>query len=255
MIQSTLPTSASGSLERAEGFIPNLQDDISLGIASFEFVCGGVAILEQQFDRAGGAAIRERRQPRAVRLMGHSAKCHDGVRQHNLRHVIQFEQIQHEGGRADLQQERRRQNAGIAMEQMQSAVFPRVGQRFVAGINNRAIKLHPFEQIVVDVIGPLADLEVAVRAMPEQIAAEFRAGRGTHSARADKELAQSQKSEERKNVRFGERGGTADQVVFMAAKGRARIVIDIIANEADLVLRGASPLPPGGELRRQRGHT
>jgi hypothetical protein len=85
--------------------------------------------------------------------------------------VIQFEQIKHERRGPNLEQKCCGQNTRVAMQQMKASILPRVSQRLIPRINNRAIELHPFEKVVIDVIGALADLKVTVRAMPQKVAA------------------------------------------------------------------------------------
>src|SRR5438309_9393323 len=104
-------------------------------------------------------------------------------------------------------------------------------------VDHRAIKLNPLEQIVVDVIGALTDLEMAVRTRAHQVTAQFCAGCRTDATSSDVKLTQSQKRKEREHVRFGQRRGTANQIIFVATKGRAGIMIDIVANETDLVIQ------------------
>jgi len=70
-----------------------------------------------------------------------------------------LEQIQHEPRGAELQEKRRGEDVGIAVDQMQTPVFPRVGERFVAGVDDGTVVLHPLEEIVLDEIGALADLK------------------------------------------------------------------------------------------------
>ena len=104
---------------------------------------------------------------------------------------------------------------------MEAAIFPRVGQRFVAGIDDGAIELHPLEKIIVDVVRPLADLEMAVRAVPQQVAAQLGAGGRADPPGPGKKQAQRQKRQQGQNIAFGERRGTAHEVVLVAAKGCA----------------------------------
>ena len=104
---------------------------------------------------------------------------------------------------------------------MEAAVFPRVGQRFVAGVDDGAIELHPLEEIIVDVVRPLADLKMAVRTVAQQVAAQLSARSRTDPPGPGKEQAQGQKREQGENVAFGERRGTAHEVILVAAEGRA----------------------------------
>ena len=68
--------------------------------------------------------------------------------------------VEHERGGADLQRGRERAHVGVADEQMQAAILAIVGQRLVARVDDRAVELHPLVDVVDDVIGALADLEI-----------------------------------------------------------------------------------------------
>jgi DNA-binding transcriptional LysR family regulator len=83
------------------------------------------------------------------------------VGQHDFGQAAGLQQIQHQRGRAHFQQQAGGQHIGVPVQQVQAAVFARVGQRFVARVDDGAVELHPLEQVVVDVIGPLADLIIA----------------------------------------------------------------------------------------------
>jgi hypothetical protein len=99
--------------------------------------------------------------------------------------VIEFEEIQDERSGADLQEESGGKYAGVAMEEVKAAVFACICERFIAGVDDGAVELHPLEEVVVDVIGALADLEMTVGAMTEEIAAKFGAGSSADASRAD----------------------------------------------------------------------
>ena len=45
------------------------------------------------------------------------------------------------------------------MEQVQAAETARVGERFVARVDDGAVELHPLEKVVVDVVRALAHLK------------------------------------------------------------------------------------------------
>jgi hypothetical protein len=167
--------------------------------------------------------------------MRHTAKGHHRVRQNDFRHVIQFQQVEHKGSRADLQEQCGGKDAGVTMKKMEAPIFPRIGERFVPSINDRAIKLHPLKKIVVDIVRALADLKMAISSMTQKVAAKFRTRGGTDSACTHKQLTQSKKRQQRQNVCLSQRSGTPDEVIFVATKCRTGIVIDIITDEADLV--------------------
>ena len=42
---------------------------------------------------------------------------------------------------------------------MQPSIIARVRQRFVAGVDDGAVVLHPLEEVILDVVRALADLE------------------------------------------------------------------------------------------------
>jgi hypothetical protein len=119
----------------------------------------------------------------------------------------------------------------------QPAIFAGVGQRFVAGVDDGAVELHPFEKVVVDVIGALADLEKVLLPDARQFAPGFGGHSRAHPARADVEHAQGQKGQERMDVGLGQRRGPADEVIFMAAEGRAHVMIDVVADEINFALQ------------------
>ena len=71
-----------------------------------------------------------------------------------------LEQIQHQRGGPDLQRGRVLAHVRIANEQMQAAILAVIGQRFVTGIDDRAVELHPLVDVVHDVVGTLRNLKV-----------------------------------------------------------------------------------------------
>src|SRR5205814_7990576 len=75
-----------------------------------------------------------------------------------------------------------RAHVRVADEQMQSPIFPVIGQRLVAGVNNGAIELHPLINVVDDVIGALAQLKIHLalwlgRSEERRVGKEERTGR------------------------------------------------------------------------------
>ena len=71
-----------------------------------------------------------------------------------------FEQRQDAGRGADFQRGRKRTHVRIADEKMEPPVFSIIGQRFVARVDDGAIELHPLVDVVHDVVGALAELEI-----------------------------------------------------------------------------------------------
>src|SRR5256886_2831543 len=118
---------------------------------------------------------------------------------------------------------------------MESAVFPRVRQRFVARVDDGAVELLPFKQVVIDILRALADLEMAVGAVPQQTAAQLRARSRTDPARSGEEQTQRQKRQQCQHVVLRQWSGPAHEVVFMATEGRAGVMVHVVADEADLI--------------------
>src|SRR5205823_2767984 len=77
----------------------------------------------------------------------------------DLREFISIEQVKHQPGGADFEERSRGEDIAVAMDQMQAPILPGVGQRFIACVDDGAIVLHPFEEIVLDIIRPLRDLK------------------------------------------------------------------------------------------------
>src|SRR4029079_474165 len=103
----------------------------------------------------------------------------------------------HERSCAHLEEQGGRKHAGIPVEQMQAAIRAGVGPWFLARVDDSAVELDPFKQIVVDVIGALADLKVIVRSWPHEVASEFGTGCGSDTSGAHIKLAQSEKGQQR----------------------------------------------------------
>ena len=109
----------------------------------------------------------------------------------------------------------------------------RVGEGFVAGVNDGAVVLDPFEEIILDVIGALADLEEGGVFALDDLAAKTDGANGTDTAGAGEQDAQGQEREEGKDVFLVERGLAVEGIVFVAAEGCAGVVVDVVPDEAD----------------------
>ena len=96
--------------------------------------------------------------------------------------------------------------------------------------------LDPFKEVVLDVVGPLADLKHGALFAPRQLSAKAGRADRAHPAGARKKEAQGQEGEQRKYIALMKRGFAIEGIIFVAAKGGARVVIHVIANEADLLL-------------------
>src|SRR5436190_15712200 len=106
--------------------------------------------------------------------------------------------------------------------------MPRVGQRFVTGVDDRAIVLNPFEEIVLDVIGALADLERSGLLSRWRFAAETGGPDAADAARTAKQHAQREKREQGHHVALMQRRLAFERIVFMTPERRARVMVDVI---------------------------
>ena len=86
------------------------------------------------------------------------------------------------------------------MDQVQPSIKTRVGQRFIAGVNDGAIVLHPFKEIILDVIRALADLERNCCLRWSGLSAKLHRPNGTDAPRTREEDAQRQEREQREDV-------------------------------------------------------
>ena len=191
-------------------------------------------------ERTDGPAVLELDNPLLSGVARDLARALHGIGKNQIpRQMAVFEQRQDAGGRAYLQRRGKRAHVRVADEQMKPAIFPVIGQRFVARVDDRAIELHPLVDVVHDVIGALAELEIDRR---------FRCGGFeikreriglADAARAGKNLARGEKREQRAESRGRELHLALHQVILVAAEGRAGVMIDVVLDE-----RNASPAAP-----------
>src|SRR3954447_14275870 len=64
------------------------------------------------------------------------------------------------GRRPNFQCGRERAHVRVADQQVQPAIFPIIRERLVAGVDDRAVELHPLVDVVHDMISALADLKI-----------------------------------------------------------------------------------------------
>ena len=78
----------------------------------------------------------------------------------NVRQKALLEEREDARGRPDLQRGCKRTHVRVADKQMEPAIFPVISQRLIARVDDRAVELHPLVNVVDDMIGPLAELEI-----------------------------------------------------------------------------------------------
>src|SRR4051794_37624893 len=104
---------------------------------------------------------------------------------------------------------------------MQSAILPVVRERLVARVDDRAVELHPLIDVVHDVIGALADLEIDARIALRDLEIEGERVRLPHPARAGEKLPRGEKGEQRPEDRRRELRLAFHEVVLVTTEGRA----------------------------------
>ena len=169
--------------ERVEGEGPALEDPIGLLVAPARWRC---ACARNSYWMSSASRVRPSSScttPRAGAFVGNLARGDDGIAQDDVVGQAAFlEQGEHERGRAEFQRRRKGAHVRVADEQMQPPIFAVVRERLVARIDDRAVELHPLIDVVDDVIGPLAELEIdrgrALRAARNRTPADWPARRG-----------------------------------------------------------------------------
>src|SRR2546423_12830096 len=106
---------------------------------------------------------------------------------------------------------------------MQSPIFPVIGQRFVARINDGTIELYPLINVVDDVIGALAELKIHLTLRLRRLEIERQRIRLSNASRAGKDLAGRQKSQQRSENRRGKMGPPPPQKNFAATPSGTRV--------------------------------
>src|SRR5439155_8168242 len=131
----------------------------------------------------------------------------------------------------------RGQHIAVAVNQVQSPVLAGVGQWLIASVNYGAIVLHPLEEIVLDIIRALADLEKGRFLALHHFTAEPRRPDRSNPTRSGEKDAQCKESQQREHVSLVQRRLAVQRIIFVATKRGAGVVIDVVADEADLVLQ------------------
>ena len=194
--------------------------------------------LPLHIERADGFAVFKIDNPFARRIARDVARAADGVVEHEIsRQLALFEQRKHARGRADFQRVGERAHVGIADEQMEPAIFAIIGQRLVARVDDGAIELHPLINVVDDVIGALAQLKRDRRFRLRRLEIERQRIGLPYSAGAGENLSRREKREQRAEHRRRELRLAFHQIIFVATKRRAGVMIDVVLNKRDAIVR------------------
>lgn len=218
--------------EVGEGGLPEEKEVVGFLVATLEFRGGRVEETREHLEGVGGGTVGEEDDPGWAGLMGELAQGENGVGEGDFGEVIDFEEVEDQGRGSDFEGGGDRQDGGIAVEEVEAAEALGIGQGFVAGIDDGAVELDPFEEVVVDVIGALAELEIGVGPGSEVVAAVFGAQGGTDSAGAGEEGAEGEEGEDGEDVGLGEGSGATQEVILMTTESGAGVVVDVIADEA-----------------------
>src|SRR6185503_11286982 len=145
--------------------------------------------------------------------------------------------IEHQARGADFEEKCGGQNIAVAVNEMEPAILARIGQWFIARVDNGSIVLHPFEEVVLDVIGALGNLEQGRLLALDHLTAKTRGPNRSDASSAGKKHPQREESEQRKNVGFVQRRLAVEGIIFVATEGRAGVMVHVIADETDLLLQ------------------
>src|SRR6266545_5563666 len=123
---------------------------------------------------------------------------------------------------------------------MQPPIFPVIGQRLVARIDDGAIELHPLINVVDDVISALAQLEIHLALRLRLLEIERQWIRLPDAPRSGENLARRQKSQQRSENRRRELRLASHQIILVATKRRPGVIVHVVLDERDAVFRAES---------------
>src|SRR5437762_10414961 len=101
---------------------------------------------------------------------------------------------------------------------MEPAIFSVIGERLIARVDDGAIELHPLVNVVHDVIGALAQLEIDVDLRLWELEIERQRVRLPDPARARENLSRGEKREQGAENRRRKLRLALHQIIFVAAE-------------------------------------
>src|SRR5437762_7035471 len=119
---------------------------------------------------------------------------------------------------------------------MKPPIFSVIGQRFIACVDNGAIKLHPLINIIHNVVSTLTKLKIDLRLRSWWLEIECEWIRLTDASGAGKDLPRRQKSKQRSENWWRELRLPFHQIILMATKRGPGVMIDIVLDKRDTVL-------------------
>src|ERR1700736_2219136 len=120
---------------------------------------------------------------------------------------------------------------------MEPAILAIIGQRLVARVDDGTVELHPLINVVDDVVGALAELKRDRLLLLRRFEIEGERIGLPYSASAGENLARGEKGEQRAEHRWRELRLTLHQIIFVATKRRAGVMIDIVLDERNAIAR------------------
>src|SRR5690349_19215404 len=107
---------------------------------------------------------------------------------------------------------------------MKAAIFPIIRQRLIARVDDRAVELHPLVNVVHDVVGSLAELELNRLFRRRHLEIEGEGISLADPTGAGENLAGGQEGKKRAERRRGELRLALHQIIFVATKGGAGVM-------------------------------
>ncbi len=130
---------------------------------------------------------------------------------------------------------------------MQPPILPVIGQRFIPRVDDGAIELHPLIDVVYDMIGTLAELKIDLLLLWRRLKIESQRIGLANTAGAGEDLSCCQKSEQRSKNRRRELRLSFHQVILVATKSGAGVMIHVVLDKGDAAGRAQ-----GGERRLEQ---
>jgi hypothetical protein len=218
--------------QRFEDETPAFQEPVRFRAAVAQIFPGQLMEFPLHIERADVLAILELDNPLLSRIARDVARALDGVGQNKIpRQTAILQQRQDARSRADLQGGGKRAHVGVADEQMKPPIFSVIGQRLIPSVDDGAIELYPLIDVVHDVVGPLAKLELDLPFRLRWLEIERQWIGLADPTGPGKYLPCRQKSKQRSEYWRRELRLPSHQIVLVAPEGGAGMMIDIVFDE------------------------
>src|SRR5439155_25748270 len=207
-----------------------------------------VVELPLDIERTNRFAVFKIDNPTSVRVARNVAGALHRIGQDKIsRQSAVFQKRKNASRRTDFQGGGDRVQVRVADEQMQAPILPVIGQRFIPRVDDGAIELHPLIDVVHDVIGALAQLKIDLRLLRRRLKIKRQRIGLANTAGAGEDLSRCQKGEQRSKNRRRELRLSFHQVILVATKSGAGVMINVVLDKGD-----AAGCPQGGERRLEQ---